>query len=308
VRALDRSSLEGYFPGVEAAVTVGGGWLPCNPETEVPVAGDWISMRWNLTEDPDVIRIGVRLGANRYYVVGLLHAFWSWVDQHSEDGTLSHLGRDTIDGLVGQEGFAAALESVGWLVVTRSGITVPAFGEFMGESGKRRLRDRKRKRRQREGGLGGGTMSHSERDISPSREEKRTEEKRRGREDPAATRKRARPRKVPDTVHAQFLDWWCRAWEERRGSPYAVQAKDAAAVKAIRKMASEDLGEMTRRATCLLDAEDAWVHENASLSLLRSRWNQLTMIPGTTRKPGKMSWLEAEIAQDRENGRLPDAT
>lgn len=106
---------------------------------------------------------------------------------------------------------------------------------------------------------------------------------------PAAPRGRGRPRKVPDTVHAKFLDWWCHAWEDARGSPYAVQAKDAAAVKAIRKLAGEDLGEMQRRARNLLEAEDAWVAENASLSLLRSRWNNLATVPGTASRARQFS-------------------
>jgi len=59
---------------------------------------------------------------------------------------------------------------------------------------------------------------------------------------------------------------------------------------------------MQERALNLLEAEDAWTHENASLSLLRSRWNNLAAIPGTTRKPGKMDWLEAEIAKKRNDG------
>lgn len=88
----------------------------------------------------------------------------------------------------------------------------------------------------------------------------------------------ARPRRTPDGAHAAFIAWFCEAWQERRlGVVYAVQgAKDGAAVSWILKQQG-GAEEARRRAVRMLESEDAWTAQHASLSLLRSRWNDFAL-------------------------------
>lgn len=78
--------------------------------------------------------------------------------------------------------------------------------------------------------------------------------------------------------HAQFIDWFCGAWAERRlGVAYAVQGgKDGAAVAWCLKQQG-GAQEARRRAVRMLDSEDPWTAQHASLSLLRSRWNDFAL-------------------------------
>jgi len=143
------------------------------------MAGDWIKMRSNLRDDPRVVALARTLEEDRHTVVGRLHAFWSWADQHSSDGTLSRCDRDWVDEYVSRRGFGSALVSVGWLEERDDGLAIPEFEKHNGDSAKARAMASQRKRRQRSRGSvtkGAGQSSRSDRDEGVTREEKRREE------------------------------------------------------------------------------------------------------------------------------------
>lgn len=89
------------------------------------------------------------------------------------------------------------------------------------------------------------------------------------------------PRAARTGPHAELIQFWEESWIESRQTPYAVEPKDGVAAAAILKLAAGDLAEAKRRALALLGNQDAWMVQNASLPLLRSRWNQLavTVLP-----------------------------
>lgn len=78
--------------------------------------------------------------------------------------------------------------------------------------------------------------------------------------------------------HAEFIAWWMGEWERTRlGTAYAFQdAKDGNAVSWLLKR-PEGVEEVKVRALRLLESTDAWEAKNASLSLLRSRWNAMAV-------------------------------
>jgi len=86
-----------------------------------------------------------------------------------------------------------------------------------------------------------------------------------------------RPRATRTGAHAELIRYWESEWLRTRGTPYAVEAKDGVAVAAVLKLACGDLGEAQRRADRLLGSSDTWMAQNASLGLLRARWNQLAV-------------------------------
>ena len=133
------------------------------------MAGDWIKMRMDLSTSPKVVRIASALNADRLRVVGGLHAVWCLFDVHSEDGRLDGYTLAALDDLIGFEGFADAMVSVGWLVDGGDFLCTPRFDEHNGQSAKRRAMETERKRESRK-------VSAPDADKKRSREEKRREE------------------------------------------------------------------------------------------------------------------------------------
>lgn len=145
------------------------------------MAGDWIKMRCDLAEDPAVIAMATKLRKDEFSIVGRLHAFWSWIDRQSRDGSAPGVTHAWLDKRVECRGFADAMVSVGWLLVTNDGLTIPNFDNHNGETAKARAVTTKRKQKSR-AGLADvpppvTPMSRAERDESVTREEKRREEK-----------------------------------------------------------------------------------------------------------------------------------
>lgn len=128
------------------------------------MAGDWIKMRIGIEQDPAVFAISSRLKLDRFAVVGRLSAFWSWMNQHSEDGSVTLAGNVTgnapdnsatdscemIDTIAGVSGFAEALQSVGWLIFTRVGFSIPSYDKYNRSSAKTRSANAIRQARYKE--------------------------------------------------------------------------------------------------------------------------------------------------------------
>lgn len=92
--------------------------------------------------------------------------------------------------------------------------------------------------------------------------------------------KKPAPRRRPSGGHQEAISLWMNLWEEARGEPYAFQGgKDGTAVANALKYAQGDLGLLEERMRRLLfEPPGAWYAQNASLTLLASKWNEL----GTT--------------------------
>lgn len=134
-------------------------------------------MRIDLQSHPKIVRILSATKADKFRVIGGLHAVWSVFDTHSENGELKGYTPELMDHIIGWPGFSMAMVDVGWLAFDGAEtLVMPEFDEHNGKSGKRRAEDQKRKRDARK-----------QSDISPSdcgqiadkkrtREEKRREE------------------------------------------------------------------------------------------------------------------------------------
>lgn len=176
------------------------------------MAGDWIKMRTDLSEDPAVIAIADRLGIDEFSVVGRLHRIWSWADSQLRDGRAYGVTTQWIDRFVHLEGFSDALIDVGWLgkienetEIDREGIGLiadngnlidregfekvlgkiekglyfPNFDRHNGQTAKTRAVDQKRKRDMRNSDEKQQLLDSSfiDADETRTREEKRREEK-----------------------------------------------------------------------------------------------------------------------------------
>jgi hypothetical protein len=145
------------------------------------MSGDWIKMRFDLQTHPKIVRIMSATNADRFRVIGGLHAAWCVFDVHSRDGILNGYTPDVLDTMIGWPGLSHAMMTVGWLEVTAQGIVMPDFLEHNGRSAKRRAEDSARKRIQRMSGdipQDVKDLSAKDADNLRTREEKRREEER----------------------------------------------------------------------------------------------------------------------------------
>jgi hypothetical protein len=131
------------------------------------MAGDWIKMRKSLLGDPRVVRIMSALRADRFRTIGGLFSAWCLLDEQTEDGILQGYTAEVFDEVVGLNGLAKAMQSVGWLVISPQGVAAPNFTEHNGKSAKRRDQENVRKMSAR----------HADKLQTESALEKRREEK-----------------------------------------------------------------------------------------------------------------------------------
>jgi hypothetical protein len=112
-------------------------------------AGEWIPWTKGLTKKPEVAIIARKSGRSQRDVSALLMEFWEWADDHTTDGQLNNLRPEDLGAILPQMDsyFFELLIEVGWLARTESGLRIPKFSRWMGNSSKRRLKEAKRKRR-----------------------------------------------------------------------------------------------------------------------------------------------------------------
>lgn len=138
------------------------------------VPGDWIKMRLDLQSHPKVVRILSATQADKFRVIGGLHAVWAIFDTHSEDGLLHGYTPVALDHVIGWTGFAQAMMDVDWLSWDGSQtLSMPEFQEHNGQSAKRRAEDQKRKRDERKSPQSVRKVSEVNADKKRTREEKR---------------------------------------------------------------------------------------------------------------------------------------
>lgn len=111
----------------------------------------WIKMRTGLRRHPKVVRMAAVLKADRLRVIGAIHAVWSVFDEHSPDGLLEGYTLALMDDEIGWRGFSAAMQSIGWLTESESGLQAPDYEEHNGPTAKRRASETKRVAKNREG-------------------------------------------------------------------------------------------------------------------------------------------------------------
>lgn len=103
--------------------------------------------------------------------------------------------------------------------------------------------------------------------------------------------------------HAELISFWQSSWLQTRGSAYAFEAKDGVAAAAVLKLAKGDLAEAKKRADKLLHSSDEWLTQNASMGLLRSRWNQLAFdVVGHKNEPKGAQGIRDYMARHHNGG------
>jgi uncharacterized protein YdaU (DUF1376 family) len=110
---------------------------------------------------------------------------------------------------------------------------------------------------------------------------------------------RGRPRKQATGDHAEFARFWEKLWNETRGCAYVYEAKDGIATAQILKLPGSSLDEAKARAARLLHSSDQFLRSNASVGLLRSKWNQLAANNQHATEPKGYASLRQVLAENR---------
>lgn len=136
----------------------------------------WIKMGTGLRRHPKIVRMASALRADKLRVIGGLHAVWCVFDEHSPDGLLEGYTLAAMDEEIGWKGFSRAMQDIGWLVESESGLEAPEYDEHNGASAKRRALDAKRKSSERESDKGyGGSWTQSGQMSASDADKDRTE-------------------------------------------------------------------------------------------------------------------------------------
>lgn len=124
------------------------------------MAGDWIPMRTDLWECPEVVRLlsaicpdSVRDPSKavreKSKIIGALFRTWSLFDTYTDDGILHGYTAEVLNSAVGIDGWAENLQHIGWLSINEQSLSMPGFETWLSSSAKARLKDAQRKRNSR---------------------------------------------------------------------------------------------------------------------------------------------------------------
>ena len=164
------------------------------------MAGEWLKFDASTPEKPEVLAITIAMGwEDPDLTVGKLLRVWRWFDQQTVKGNAPGVSASLLDRLLGVTGLCSAMESVGWLIVSESGLTLPNFDRHNGKTAKDRALTAKRVANHKSRNDGNDETNAPIVSSALPREEKRREEK-----------KTPGPRKRGDG-EGRFPEFWA-AW------------------------------------------------------------------------------------------------
>lgn len=117
------------------------------------MAGDWIPMRLDLTEDPAVMAMAEILEMDEECVVGYLHKIWSWASRQCSAGSATNVTLLSLERITHCAKVPQAMAKVGWIVERNvDGVPVldfPKWDRWLSESAKKRMISTRRQQRLR---------------------------------------------------------------------------------------------------------------------------------------------------------------
>lgn len=99
----------------------------------------WLKFDASLPEKPETLAITVAMGwDDPDLTVGKLMRAFRWFDQHTLDGNAHNVTPALLDRIIGATGFAQAMCDVGWLAISRAGLSLKNFEKHNGSTAKSR--------------------------------------------------------------------------------------------------------------------------------------------------------------------------
>lgn len=116
------------------------------------MAINWIKMETSTPDKPEIFHLMRILTKKQSDVFLLCFRFWSWCDANIKDGKCPHFVREELDSIVQCDGFADALETVGWVTFREDLMVVKNYEKHLANTAKNRAKDAKRKAIERKNG------------------------------------------------------------------------------------------------------------------------------------------------------------
>jgi hypothetical protein len=280
------------------------------------MAGDWIAWCKGLARKPEVLAIGKAVRKGRREVAATLMEFWEWADEQTEDGSIPNVAlTDLADMIAGtSDKFWQAVVSVGWLTANDSGIVIPHFQRWLGESAKKRINKNSRQARWRSPGkaaddlYGGqsvdtGSSTGVDDPVStdvddggkpkaPTREPERTYS------GVAAQLRAAEPPALangtPATDYQRAVSTFMDAWKAKYGERYSFRGKDGDSVKWMLGEVKGDLVRWGRIVTDYLGSDDQFLvkkrHDLGTLCGQFNTWKGAAPAVPMTEEERKAKW------------------
>ncbi|MCA9233315.1 MAG: hypothetical protein KDA57_21905 [Planctomycetales bacterium] len=104
----------------------------------------WLKIETITPEKPEVFAMAETLGIDPDAVFGKLFRVWAWFDDHTQDGCAPSATSAQLNRITSATGFAEAMQSVGWLVISEEGLILPNFERHNGQTAKSRALAAKR--------------------------------------------------------------------------------------------------------------------------------------------------------------------
>jgi hypothetical protein len=242
------------------------------------MASDWIKMRNDLPEDPNVFKLSSMTKLDRFAVVGRLYAFWSWADKHAVDGRVDGASSTVVDDITRQDGFADALAAVKWLEIGDDYVAIPKHDRHNGESAKERSLKNARQARWRDAkskesptDVDDEASTQASTDASTRREEKRREE--RATSADAAGGKKGVKSKNEDFECARWLFGAILKVNQTAKAPnFETWAKDVRLMNEVDGRSHREICELFQFAK----SDSFWSPNIQSPAKLREKWDMLT--------------------------------
>lgn len=129
----------------------------------IEMAGDWMPIRLDLPRDVAIIAMSCQLKIHEDCVLGKVIRLWCWANEQLADGNASSVTKKWVDRYVECDGFANALENVGWLASRDGYLAFPNWDVWMSGSAKKRLQNAKRQRsfKQKQSGKSGSQKGNA---------------------------------------------------------------------------------------------------------------------------------------------------
>lgn len=102
------------------------------------MAEQWIKLGHTTPDKPEIFRMAQLLGIDPNEVLGACIRLWIWADQQIADRNAVSVTPVTLDRVAFCDGFAKALQSVGWLEEQGGFLVLPNFERHNGETAKKR--------------------------------------------------------------------------------------------------------------------------------------------------------------------------
>lgn len=102
------------------------------------MAGDWMMIDLELADKPEVHQIAAITELDPDMVLGKLLRVWSWFDKQTTDGNAPSVTKALVDRIAAHIGFGDAMVGAAWLEAHPTGLKMPKFDRWNGQSAKKR--------------------------------------------------------------------------------------------------------------------------------------------------------------------------